>query len=136
MVTWEKKTNTMWNNGVFFFCFPAKFIHKEEHSLWHSFSSLCISSLIFVFTLITSFRLSTYHNLLLLIFLLLFIFFPHIISHSASYPTNQNLMRVKKGCFIYRIIRLHKLKKIKKGSFSQPASYQHRQVEEEKKGRQ
>lgn len=135
MVTWEKKNNTMCNNGVFFFCFPAKFIHKEEHSLWHSFSSLCISSLIFVFTLITSFRLSTYHNLLLLIFLLLS-FFPTSFHILPVIPLTKIWWGWKKGCFIYRIIRLHKLKKIKKGSFSQPASYQHRQVEEEKKGRQ
>lgn len=99
--TWEKKTVPCVTMEYFFFCFPAKFIHEDKHSLWYNFSSLCISSLIFVFILITSFCLSTYHNILLLIFLLLFIFFPHTTLYSSSYPTNQNLMRVKKKRMFY-----------------------------------
>lgn len=97
--TWEKKTVPCVTMEYFFSAFLQNSFMKI--STLYDIISLACAFLIFVFTLITSFCLSTYHNILLLIFLLLFIFFPHTTLYSSSYPTNQNLTRVKKERMFY-----------------------------------
>lgn len=92
-ISWEK-TSTTCNNGVFFFCFPVKFINKEEYSLRHNFFTLCISSLFFY---IDYFILFLY---LPQPFIIINLFSPHHFTFYHSYPTNQIWWEWKKEWFI------------------------------------